>query len=151
MMNGLRELYQEVIMDHKRHPRNFRVIPDADRTVAGHNPLCGDELTLYLKLDGLCIADVSFEGSGCAISVASASMLTERIKGMRLEDANQLFTQVHALLTEELSEAEIATLGKLAVLAGVRQFPNRVKCASLSWHTLKAAIDAPARASVSTE
>jgi len=150
-MNDLKDLYQEVIMDHKRHPRNFHAMDDADRAIDGRNPLCGDELRLYLKLDGDTVSDVSFEGSGCAISVASASMLTERIKGMQVTDAEALFEQMHRLLTEDLPDADTESLGKLRILAGVRNFPNRVKCASLCWHTLKAALDEQPPSSVTTE
>ena len=146
----LKDLYRDVIVDHNRAPRNFRKIPDADKVLEGFNPLCGDKLTLYLKLDGETIQDLSFEGSGCAISVASASLMTERLKGKTHADAEQLFGTVHDLLTKD-APADTEALGKLAVLAGVREFPSRVKCASLCWHTLKGALDGAGTRSVSTE
>jgi nitrogen fixation NifU-like protein len=128
-----------VIVDHNRNPRNFRPMPDADRQAEGFNPLCGDRLTLFVKLDGDRIADVSFQGSGCAISVASASLLTESVRGRSVTEAEQLFGRMHALLTRD-ADADPADLGKLAALSGVREFPARVKCASLCWHTLDAAL-----------
>ena len=146
----LKDLYRDVIVDHNRAPRNFRKIPDADKVLEGFNPLCGDKLTLYLKLDGETIKDLSFEGSGCAISVASASLMTERLKGKTHADAEKLFDTMHDLLTKD-APADAEALGKLAVLSGVREFPSRVKCASLCWHTLKGALDSAARDSVSTE
>jgi nitrogen fixation NifU-like protein len=140
-MSDLRELYQEVILDHNKRPRNFRVIDNATRTAKGHNPLCGDRLTLYVTLDGDRIADASFEGSGCAISKASASLMTESVKGKTLEEADALFDRFHALVTAPADAAvSTAGLGKLAVFAGVREYPARVKCASLAWHTLKSAV-----------
>jgi nitrogen fixation NifU-like protein len=140
-MSDLRELYQEVILDHNRRPRNFRVVADATRTAKGHNPLCGDRLTLYVVLDGDRIADASFEGTGCAISKASASLMTELVKGKTLDEADALFSKFHALVTAP-GDAPASTegLGKLAVFAGVREYPARVKCASLAWHTLKRAV-----------
>ena len=146
----LKDLYRDVIVDHNRAPRNFRKIPDADQVLEGFNPLCGDKLTLYLKLDGDTIKDLSFEGSGCAISMASASLMTERLKGKTRGDAEQLFDTVHDLLTRDGS-TDVGALGKLAVLAGVREFPSRVKCASLCWHTLKGALDGEGAKSISTE
>ncbi len=145
----LKDLYRDVIVDHNRNPRNFRPMPDADRHAEGFNPLCGDRLTLYVKLDGERIADVSFQGSGCAISVASASLLTESVKGRTVTEAEQLFGRMHELLTRE-GDADPASLGKLAALSGVREFPARVKCASLCWHTLDAALHREAE-HVSTE
>ena len=145
----LKDLYRDVIVDHNRNPRNFRPMPDADRHAEGFNPLCGDRLTLYVKLDGERIADVSFQGSGCAISVASASLLTESVKGRTVLEAEQLFGRMHELLTRE-GDADPASLGKLAALSGVREFPARVKCASLCWHTLDAALHREAEP-VSTE
>jgi nitrogen fixation NifU-like protein len=136
----LKDLYRDVIVDHNRHPRNFREIPDADRRADGFNPLCGDKLTVYVKLDGDCIADVSFNGSGCAISVASASLLTESVKGKSVAEAEGLFSQMHQLLTRDDAAVDVPGLGKLAALSGVREFPARVKCASLCWHTLDAAL-----------
>ncbi len=145
----LKDLYRDVIVDHNRHPRNFRAMEDADRRAEGFNPLCGDRLTLFVKLDGDRIGDVSFQGSGCAISVASASLLTESVKGHTVAEAEQLFERMHALLTRD-DDVDPASLGKLAALSGVREFPARVKCASLCWHTLEAALHHDAE-SVSTE
>jgi len=140
-MSELTDLYQEVILDHNRRPRNFGKLEGADHAAHGHNPLCGDKLTVYLILEGDTIRDVRFEGSGCAISKASASLMTEAVKGHTVPDALHLFDRMHALLTTPIEHAVDAdSFGKLAVLSGVREFPMRVKCASLSWHTLKAAI-----------
>lgn len=137
----LKDLYQDIIVDHNRRPRNFRRMENADREAEGFNPLCGDKLVLYVKLDDDVIEDVSFQGSGCAISVASASLLTERLKGMRVEEAEQLFEDVIPLLTGKLSETEPRErFRKLAALEGVKEYPSRVKCASLCWHTLDAAL-----------
>jgi len=136
----LNDLYRDVIVDHNRKPRNFRPMPDADRQAEGFNPLCGDRLTIYVKLKDGVISDVSFQGSGCAISVASASLLTESVKGRSVGDAEQLFGTMHAMLTRDDSDVDIAGLGKLGALSGVRAFPARVKCASLCWHTLDAAL-----------
>jgi nitrogen fixation protein NifU and related proteins len=149
-VSELKDLYRDVIVDHNRSPRNFRKITGADRALEGFNPLCGDKLTVYLKLDGDRISDLSFEGSGCAISVASASLMTERLKGKTRAEAEKLFDEVHDLLTREDATKDPEALGKLAVLSGVREFPSRVKCASLCWHTLKAAL-ADAHQPVSTE
>ena len=146
----LKDLYRDVIVDHNRSPRNFRKIADADKVLEGFNPLCGDKLTLYLKLDGETIKDLSFEGSGCAISVASASLMTERLKGKNRTEADRLFDEMHDLLTRSEPPADLEPLGKLAALAGVREYPSRVKCASLCWHTLKGALHGGG-ASVSTE
>ena len=141
-MSDLTELYQEVILDHNRRPRNFHTLPDATRIANGHNPLCGDKLKLYLRLDGDRIADIAFEGSGCAISKASASLMTDALKGQSIADATALFGRFHQMVTTPIDEpVDEASVGKLAVLAGVREFPARVKCASLAWHTLKAALD----------
>ncbi|MCX7945990.1 MAG: SUF system NifU family Fe-S cluster assembly protein [Hydrogenophilus sp.] len=148
-MEGLRELYQELILDHKRHPRNFRVIADATAAVEGHNPLCGDHLWLYVKVEGDRIADVAFQGEGCAISTASASLLTESLQGQSVAEAERLLQEVIALLTEGKGSAE--ALGKLGVLAGVRDFPSRVKCAMLAWRTLEAALAGKGTPSVTTE
>ena len=153
-MSDLRDLYQEVILDHNRSPRNFGQLAPADRTQDGHNPLCGDRLTLSLRLDGNRVLDVRFVGTGCAISKASASMMTDAIKGRTLEEATTLFEAFHAMLTTEpgapVDEAVLARLGKLAVFQGVSEYPSRVKCATLAWHTLHAAL-ANAPAVVSTE
>jgi nitrogen fixation NifU-like protein len=151
MSGDLEELYKEVILDHNRHPRNFREMLDATRTVEGYNPLCGDMLRLYLKLEGDCIEDVSFQGRGCAISVASASLLTERLKGVTVEEAERLFDAVHDVLTSDNPAVEATMLGKLASLAGVRKYPMRIKCATLSWHTLKAALKSDHPEPVTTE
>lgn len=139
-MSDLRDLYQEVIFDHNRHPRNFGKLEGANRHAVGHNPLCGDRLTLYLKVDGDLISDVRFEGMGCAISTASASLMTERLKGMKVADAETLFGRFHDLLTNAATDDDTASLGKLTVLLGVREYPARVKCATLAWHTLHAAL-----------
>src|SRR5574337_693290 len=141
----LRELYQDVIVDHNRSPRNFRKLADATRTQEGFNPLCGDKLMRYLKLDGDRISDVSFEGSGCAISVASASLMSQNIKGKTVEEAEQLFGRMRALLTGEGRELDLEALGNLAALSGVSEYPSRVKCASLCWHTLRAALQSSAQ------
>lgn len=136
----LNDLYRDVIVDHNRNPRNFRPMPEADRHAEGFNPLCGDRLTLFVKLDGDRISDVSFQGSGCAISVASASLLTESVKGRTVPEAERLFATMHTLLTREDASVDVVALGKLGALSGVREFPARVKCASLCWHTLDAAL-----------
>jgi nitrogen fixation NifU-like protein len=150
-VSDLADLYQEVIIDHSRHPRNFRELEDATRTTQGVNPLCGDQLTLYVKLADGRIADIAFQGTGCAISQASASLMTAALKGKREHEALALFGRVHAMLTEgPNSEAGPAELGKLAVLSGVWAFPMRVKCATLAWHTLRSALEADG-ARVSTE
>jgi nitrogen fixation NifU-like protein len=140
MFDELRDLYQEVIFDHNRNPRNFRVMKDADRQVEGFNPLCGDRLTLYLKMDGDVIKDASFQGSGCAISTASVSLMTEIVKGMTEQQAEDLFKKFHEMTTGKDENLQLEALGKLAVLAGVREYPARVKCATLAWHTLDAAL-----------
>jgi nitrogen fixation NifU-like protein len=136
----LADLYRDVIVDHNRKPRNFRPMPDADCHAEGFNPLCGDRLTIYVKLKDNVISDVSFQGSGCAISVASASLLTESVKGLPVADAERLFGTMHAMLTRDDSDVDVAGLGKLGALSGVRAFPAQVKCASLCWHTLDAAL-----------
>jgi nitrogen fixation NifU-like protein len=146
-MSDLRELYQELIIDHGRHPRNCRCMENADLSKEGFNPLCGDRLTLYLKLDQQKIMDVSFEGSGCAISVSSASLMTEALKGKTIEEAKKIFSAFHLMVT---SGAEGSTLGKLSVLKGVCEYPSRVKCATLAWHTMMAALEQQS-GSVSTE
>jgi SUF system FeS assembly protein, NifU family len=133
----LRELYQEVIFDHNRRPRNFHALEDASHRADGHNPLCGDQLTVYAKVADGRVEDVSFIGHGCAISTASASLMTEAVKGMPVEEVEQLFQDMHAMLTEAHPDRD---LGKLEVLSGVREFPARVKCATLAWHTLHNAI-----------
>ena len=147
----LKDLYRDVIVDHNRSPRNFRKIAGADRVQEGFNPLCGDKLTVYIKLEGDKIADLSFEGSGCAISVASASLMTERLKGKTRAEALELFDEMHELLAGSVAPSDTESLGKLAALSGVREYPSRVKCASLCWHTLKSALQDSAHAPVSTE
>lgn len=137
----LKDLYRDVIVDHNRNPRNFGKLDPADAHADGHNPLCGDRLTIYVNLDGQRIRDAQFEGSGCAISMASASLLTEAVKGKSKAAVKALFEDVHALLTQHDAAVDPGRLGKLAALSGVREFPARVKCASLCWHTLNAALD----------
>ncbi|HLS51899.1 MAG TPA: SUF system NifU family Fe-S cluster assembly protein [Burkholderiaceae bacterium] len=134
----LRELYQEVIFDHNRNPRNFRRLEDATHYALGHNPLCGDKLTVYLKVVDDIIQEASFLGEGCAISTASASLMTEAVKGLTLDEFEKLYGEVHQLLTENHPDHD---MGKLEVLSGVREFPARVKCASLAWHTTHNAVN----------
>ncbi len=150
-MTDLRELYQEVILDHTRNPRNLREIAGADRTAEGYNPLCGDRATIYLRLDGDVLRDLSFVGKGCSISTASASMMTEALRGKTRAEAEDLFERFHSLVTSRPgAAAEDPKLGKLSVFAGVSEFPVRVKCASLAWHTLRSALAGQAE-TVSTE
>jgi nitrogen fixation protein NifU and related proteins len=167
MSNDLRELYQEVILDHSKRPRNFGPLPDANREVDGRNPLCGDKTTIFLKVEEGVVKDAHFVGAGCSISMASASMMTEAVKGHTLVEAEALFKRFHELITgnpaaagargeseaEAREDAEAAVeLGKLAVFSGVCEYPARVKCAALAWHTLKAALaEGHAPAPVSTE
>ena len=151
MMTDLRELYQELILDHNRRPKNRRAIAGANHRAEGYNPLCGDRVTVYLSVKDDCIVDASFEGSGCAISTASASLMTEAVTGKTLAEAKELFSRFHGLVTGEEGYADdIDSLGKLAVFSGVSQYPARVKCATLVWHTVKAAMDDDQNA-VSTE
>jgi nitrogen fixation NifU-like protein len=149
-MSELTDLYQEVILDHNRRPHNFRTIEQASRQQEGYNPLCGDRLTLYVKLDGDVIADVAFQGIGCAISKASASLMTDALKGKTIAEARVMFDRFHEMVTSA-PETPPADLGKLSVLAGVREFPTRVKCASLAWHAMKAAVSDEGTGPVSTE
>jgi nitrogen fixation NifU-like protein len=149
-MSELQDLYQEVILDHNRRPRNFGELPQPARRAEGFNPLCGDRLTLFVDVDGDVIRDVRFVGSGCAISKASASLMTEALKGRTVADAQTLFDRFHQMVTSA-PDAPVPEVGKLAVLAGVREFPTRIKCASLAWHTMKAAMRAENDAPVSTE
>lgn len=135
-----RELYQQVILDHNKSPKNFKKVEEASREAVGHNPLCGDEITVSVKLNDGVIEDIGFQGSGCAISQASGSMMTAAVKGKTVEEALALFENFHTMVTEDGS-ADRATMGRLAAFQGVREFPARVKCASLSWHTLKAALE----------
>ena len=145
----LKDLYRDVILDHNRHPRNFGRLEGSDGQAEGHNPLCGDRLSVFVRTEGERVADIRFEGQGCAISTASASLMTEAVKGRDRAGARALFDKVHALLTRPDGAPDPA-LGKLAALSGVREFPARVKCASLCWHTLNAAL-ASDNATVSTE
>lgn len=149
-MSELSDLYQEVILDHNRRPHNFRVIDGASAKQEGYNPLCGDRLTLYLTLDGDVIKDAAFQGQGCAISKASASLMTDAIKGKTVAAARDLFEHFHAMITSD-TDTQAEDLGKLSVLAGVREYPARIKCASLAWHTMKAAVAHDTDAPVSTE
>jgi len=149
-MADLRELYQQTILEHNRSPRNFKKLGDANRTAEGNNPLCGDHITLYVRLDGDVIGDIGFQGSGCAISQASASLMTAAVQGKTAAEAETLFHQFHDMVAGGANApADPKTLGKLAAFAGVKEFPARVKCANLSWHTLHAALQS--QASVTTE
>ena len=140
-MSELSDLYQEVILEHNKNPRNFREIADADQYADGKNPLCGDALRVYISLDGDTVTDVAFKGSGCAISKASASMMTQAVKGKTKGEAEHIFDEFHKMVTGDLDiETDDNDLGKLKIFAGVLEFPARVKCASLSWHTLNAAL-----------
>ena len=140
-MSELNDLYQDTILEHNKNPRNFRAIEDADQEADGNNPLCGDALRVYVKVDGDTVTDVSFKGSGCAISKASASMMTQTVKGKTRDEAEKLFEEFHSMVTGGLDvETQENHLGKLKIFAGVLEFPARVKCASLSWHTLNAAL-----------
>jgi nitrogen fixation NifU-like protein len=147
-VNDLRELYQEVILDHSKKPRNFRELPGASHSAEGHNPLCGDRATVYLKVEDGVVREATFKGAGCSISTASASMMTDAVRGRTVAEAMALFERFHELVTADPSKAAAASaeLGKLAVFAGVHEFPMRVKCASLAWHTLKAALEGGAKA-----
>ena len=151
-MNELQELYREVILDHNRSPRNFGELEDADQVIEGVNPLCGDKMTLYVKLNGDTVEDIRFKGTGCAISVASSSLMTERVKGSSKQESLELFDQIHDMLAASDYDENSAheSLEKLAALSGVREYPTRVKCASLAWHALKNALTGT-DASVTTE
>jgi nitrogen fixation NifU-like protein len=140
-MSDLRELYQQVILDHNKNPRNFHDMPDATNRVDGYNPLCGDHYTIFLKTDGETIAEVSFTGSGCAISKASASVMSSTVKGKSRDEADKLFETFHRLVTGDPSGLSAADLGRLAAFSGVSEFPARVKCATLAWHTLRSALE----------
>jgi nitrogen fixation NifU-like protein len=137
-MSDLRDLYQEVILDHTRRPRNFGTLANANREAKGHNPLCGDQVSVYLQMEGDRIQDIAFQGSGCAISTASASLMTEALKGLTVQEARELFHGFHDLVT---TGGDPEALGKLAVFSGVREYPIRVKCATLAWHAVQAALD----------
>lgn len=149
-MANLNELYQEILLEHNSRPRNFRVLPDANRQADGYNPLCGDRITLYLRVEDDTIADAAFQGVGCAISRAAASMLTQSIKGQTIAHAEELFDGFHTMLTEPEGEVDYDALGDLEMLAGVSAYPTRIKCAILAWHTLNAAIGGQ-ESSVTTE
>src|SRR5215212_4706054 len=141
-MSELSELYQQVILDHNKKPRNFHKLEAANRTAEGYNPLCGDQLTVYMQLEDEVVKDLSFEGSGCAISKAAASMMTQSVKGKTRQEAEALFGEFHRMVTGELDEGAVTHhLGRLTIFAGVRDFPARVKCASLPWHTMHAALE----------
>ena len=139
-MSEIQDLYQEMILDHNRRPRNYRAIEEADCSAEGYNPLCGDRVTVFLNLDGNVVKEVTFQGSGCAISTASASLMTESLKGKTLEEAKALFQRFHSLLTGATVQSDDAGLGKLEVFSGVCKYPARVKCATLVWHTVNAAL-----------
>jgi nitrogen fixation NifU-like protein len=149
-MSDLRELYQEVILDHHKRPRNFGPLHEANRRAEGRNPLCGDHLSVHVDVEGGVIKDVRFEGAGCAISRASASLMTDAVKGKKVEEAERMFEEFHQMVTSGVEDAVEESLGKLAVFCGVREYPSRVKCASLAWHTLHAALEAKGEAA-STE
>jgi nitrogen fixation NifU-like protein len=141
-MSELSELYQQVILDHNKKPRNFRKLEQANHSAEGYNPLCGDHLTVYIDLEDNSVKEIAFEGSGCAISKAAASMMTQAVKGKSREQAEELFKEFHSMVTGELDEeTEENNLGNLKIFAGVREFPVRVKCATLAWHTLHAALN----------
>jgi nitrogen fixation protein NifU and related proteins len=149
-MSDLRDLYQDVILEHSKTPRNYRELPTANHKAEGFNPLCGDRFTVYVNLEGDAIRDISFQGSGCAISKASASMMTQLVKGKTTEEASRIFERFHDMVTGHAPAGDEAHMGKLAVFSGVSEFPARVKCASLAWHTLQAALEDKQEA-VSTE
>lgn len=149
-MTDLQELYQELILDHGRRPRNFKPLDAPSRTAEGYNPLCGDKVKIYVKMDDDIVEDISFEGSGCAISTASASIMTETLKGKTRGQAEELFHTFHDLVTGQQAQLDAPELGKLAVFSGVSEFPIRVKCATLAWHTLRAAMNGDGKV-ISTE
>jgi len=151
-MDDLRDLYQEIILDHNRNPRNFRPMEDATHRIEGYNPLCGDRYTIYVKIEDDIVRDISFQGSGCAISKASASVMSSMIKGKTRGEAEELFERFHEMVTgaEEVQPEDLESLGKLGVFAGVREYPMRVKCATLAWHTMHSALDGTSD-TVSTE
>jgi nitrogen fixation NifU-like protein len=149
-MSDLRDLYQDVILEHSKTPRNYRELPAANHKAEGFNPLCGDRFTVYVEVEGDAIRDISFQGSGCAISKASASMMTQLVKGKSTREAGQIFERFHEMVIGHRPASDPADMGKLAVFSGVSEFPARVKCASLAWHTLQAALEGKQEA-VSTE
>lgn len=151
MISDLRDLYQEVILEHSKAPRNYRVLAAANHKAEGYNPLCGDRFTVYLELEGDVIRDISFQGAGCAISKASASMMTQALKGKTRAQAEEFFERFHELVTGQSPAGDAASLGKLAAFSGVSEFPVRVKCATLAWHTLHAALEGKSEETVSTE
>lgn len=150
-MSNLEALYQEVILDHNRKPRNFREIEHADRRVDGRNPLCGDQVTVWVKLDGDKVSDVSFKGVGCAVSKSSASIMTQTVKGKTVAETRALFDRFHDMVTGKMTDAEREQMGSLAALGGVSKFPLRVKCASLAWHALKSALEGGGEVSTENE
>ena len=151
-MSDLVELYQELVLDHNNRPRNKRVMEDASNTADGYNPLCGDQVSVFLKVEDGVIADVSFQGVGCAISQSSASMMTQNVKGKPVEEAEALFEMFHTMVTRDPSaDFDGSSLGELEALAGVCAFPNRIKCASLAWHTMAASLDTKNAEHVTTE
>lgn len=151
MSDPLRELYQTTILDHNKKPRNFHVLPDAQMQADGHNPLCGDQLTVYVNMEGDRVSEIAFQGKGCAISVAAASLMTDTVKGETLEQVEKDFQKFHEVVTSSPDvPIDLASLDKLAVFSGVREFPVRVKCATLAWHTLRAALNNDSKA-VKTE
>lgn len=149
-MSDLRELYQQVILDHNKNPRNFKELPDANRRVDGYNPLCGDHYTVFVNFEGDTIREVSFTGNGCAISKASASVMSATVKGKSKAEAGEIFDTFHRLVTGDSTGLDAADLGRLAAFSGVSEFPARVKCATLAWHTLRTALDGEQQ-SVTTE
>jgi nitrogen fixation NifU-like protein len=149
-MSDLRALYQEIILEHNKNPRNFKKLEGATRILEGFNPLCGDRYTVYIKLEGSTIADLAFQGSGCAISKASASLMTTLLKGKSIEEARSMFSLFHDVVTGVLADVSFERLGKLAAFGGVSEFPARVKCASLAWHTMRNALESKTE-TVSTE
>jgi len=150
-MNDLRELYQQVILDHNKNPRNYREMPNATSKIEGYNPLCGDHYTVFLNVDNDVIKDISFTGNGCAISKASASVMSTTVKGKTRDEAEQLFDTFHRLVTGDASALSAADLGRLAAFSGVSEFPARVKCATLAWHTLRSALAGEQKETVTTE
>ena len=152
MDNELRELYRQVILDHNKSPRNFKILEHANHFAEGYNPLCGDKIDIYLQVEDNIVKDISFQGQGCAISKASASLMSSLVKGKSLEEAEKIFTKFHDLITGKLGDnPDIEELGKLAVFTGVKEFPSRVKCASLAWHTMRSALNNNQETKVTTE
>lgn len=150
-MTDLRDIYQEIILDHYRRPRNFSELEGANHEANGHNPLCGDRVAVFLQVEDGTVQDVGFQGSGCAISTASASLMTEAVKGKSVKEVDALFQKFHGLMTGKEEGESMEALGKLEALSGVRQLPVRIKCATLAWHTLQAALQNQKKSSVSTE